>query len=101
MPKTQSVAIDEASLQVLMDVLNEIVPQNNVYLFGSRVTGNAKQYSDIDIMIAGEPLSLQVLADLNEALSESDLIYLVDVVEQSRISESFYSAIKQDLIKIK
>jgi predicted nucleotidyltransferase len=51
-------------------------------LFGSRAKGDPKPYSDLDLALKGrERLSLVELAELAEALSESDLPFKVDVVE--------------------
>ena len=64
-------------------------------MFGSRATGNAKEYSDLDLAIMGEePLSLREVSALDEALGESDLPFKVDIVEWARIDEGFRRIIR-------
>ena len=64
-------------------------------MFGSRASGTAKEYSDLDIAIMGdEPLSLRVVSALDEALGESDLPFKVDIVEWARIDEGFRRIIR-------
>ncbi len=52
-----------------------------VFLFGSHATGRAKRASDIDIAILPEnDLPDTVFADIRERLEESQIIYLVDLL---------------------
>jgi predicted nucleotidyltransferase len=53
-----------------------------VRAFGSRVAGNAKPWSDLDLAIVSpERLDLTTLAYLRDDLTESDLPIAVDIVE--------------------
>ena len=66
----------------------------DVFLFGSRATGGAGRYSDIDIgILPGELLPTGLLAELREALEESQIIYPVDVVDLSEVSDVFRSRV--------
>ncbi len=58
-------------------------------IFGSRTGGKARRYSDVDIGITGEPLTLIELGDVAEAFDESDLPYAVDIVNLATASEAF------------
>ncbi len=61
-----------------------------VHAFGSRTTGRAKPWSDLDLVIdAGLPLSLECLAALAEAFDESALPWKVDLVDRSNVSSEF------------
>ena len=63
-------------------------------MFGSRATGRARRYSDIDLAIdAGRPLTLHELAGLSEAFSDSDLPYRVDLVDWHNIDERWRETI--------
>lgn len=61
-----------------------------VFIFGSRVTGKAKKFSDYDVGIFGKkPIPWRILAAIEEALEESDLPYRVDVVDFSLVTSNF------------
>ena len=80
---------------IVRKALRQHVPDREVLVFGSRATGNAKEYSDLDLAIMGdEPLSLRVVSALDEALGESDLPFKVDIVEWARIDEGFRRIIR-------
>lgn len=65
-----------------------------VFLFGSRATGGAGRYSDIDIgILASAPLPAGLLAELREALEESRIIYAVDVVDLGEVPDAFRSRV--------
>jgi len=56
----------------------------------SHATGRAWRYSDLDLAIdAGRKLTLDELAILAEAFSESDLPYRVDVVDWHSVDDGF------------
>ncbi|GBR61101.1 DNA polymerase beta subunit like nucleotidyltransferase [Acetobacter senegalensis DSM 18889] len=79
---------------IVLRILNEIVPDREVRAFGSRVTGKAKPFSDLDLAIMGdEPLSLETRARLEEAFSESDLPWKVDVLDWLQVDDDFRSII--------
>src|SRR5215469_2528410 len=69
--------------RMVLDILHANLPANaKAWVFGSRATGRARRYSDLDLVIdAGRPLSFDETAKLSEAFSESDLPYRVDVVD--------------------
>lgn len=54
----------------------------DVFLFGSRVTGEASRFSDYDIGIHGKkPLPPAIKAQIEEALEESNIPYSVELVD--------------------
>nr|WP_272930689.1 nucleotidyltransferase domain-containing protein [Acetobacter persici] len=82
-----------------MRILNEIVPDREVRVFGSRVTGKAKPFSDLDLAIIGnEPLSLGTRARLEEAFSESQLPWKVDIIDWLKIDTDFQNIIRKNWI---
>lgn len=56
--------------------------------------GDHKIYSDLDLCIdAGKALDLVKLSNLEEVLSQSDLLYKVDISDWHRITGDFRSHI--------
>ena len=96
MPKLQ---ITNEEKNIVQNILQQYVPNCEVWAFGSRATNSAKKYSDLDLAIIGkQPLSVQKMADLNNAFSESDLIWKVDIVDWCNISDWFKKIIAKDKI---
>ena len=57
-----------------------------VILYGSRAKGNYKKFSDVDITLEGDKLTLSDLFRIQDLLYESDLPYMYDVSIFSKIS---------------
>ncbi len=101
MSNGETLHINPEHLTVVRDMLSIHLPGREVWAFGSRVTGKAKKFSDLDLVVIGEtPLSLSVLADVKEAFAESDLPYKVDIVDWATTSEAFRRIIEHDHIVI-
>lgn len=69
-----------------------------VSVFGSRATGQAlKPHSDLDLLI-GSPLelALMTMANLREALSESDLPFSVDMLDRRDASAEFLAQVNSE-----
>jgi predicted nucleotidyltransferase len=75
--------------RLVLDILRAHLPQRaKTWVFGSRVTGRARRYSDLDLAIdAGRRLTLGEIAELAEAFSDSDLPYKVDLVDWHEIDD--------------
>ena len=86
---------------IVREILRKHVPEREVVVFGSRATGTAKKYSDLDIAILGdEPLSLDTIASIGEGLGDSDLPFKVDVVDWARADEAFRAIIRRDALEV-
>jgi predicted nucleotidyltransferase len=72
-----------------------------VWVFGSRATGRARRYFDLDLAIdAGRILTLDETARLADAFSESDLSYRVDVVDWRAIDDRFRQIIARERVPL-
>ncbi len=88
----QSAALDlsPAHLAIVRAILARHVTGRTVVAFGSRTTGTAKPWSDLDLAVLGtEPLPLVVMARLASDLEESTLPFRVDVVDWAAATEAF------------
>ena len=76
--------------EIVRALLEKHVPGHEVWAFGSRAKWTAGRYSDPDLaVITDKPLPWEVLADLEEDFSESDLPFKVDVVDWAATGENF------------
>ena len=93
---TGQIDITPEERAIVLRILNEIVPDREVRAFGSRVTGKAKPFSDLDLAIMGdEPLSLETRTQLEEAFSESELPWKVDVLDWNLAEVEFQKIIQE------
>ena len=96
-----SIAVSEADWLIIRNILRAHVPDCVVWAFGSRATGRAKPYSDLDLAISGDkPLGIDLTAQLTEAFAESDLPYKVDIVDWVTASERFRKAVERDRVVV-
>ncbi|MXS81835.1 nucleotidyltransferase family protein [Nitrosomonas oligotropha] len=95
------IAVSEADWPIIRNILRVQVPSYTVWAFGSRATGRAKPYSDLDLAInGGKPLGIDLAAQLAEAFAESDLPYKVDIVDWAAASENFRKVIERDRVVV-
>ena len=73
-------------------------PAWRVWAYGSRVNGESHDASDLDLVLRGPDLKRipsGQLADLNEALEESNVPIIVQVHDWARLPESFHREIER------
>ena len=88
-------------MRTVLEVLNRLIPDREVWAFGSRATWTARDTSDLDLAVIGNaPLDFRTLAALRDAFSESNIPYKVDVVDWATISETFREIIRKDKVVI-
>jgi type I restriction enzyme S subunit len=97
-----TVDLSPEALAIVRDTLRNHLPQQTrVWVFGSRATGTARRYSDLDLALEAErPISLDRMARPATELSESDLPFKVDVLDLLAVEPSFRQLIEADRIPI-
>jgi predicted nucleotidyltransferase len=85
------IQLEKKYLQQVQSILQRLVPDCEVWAFGSRVHGHRlKPFSDLDlVLITDHPLKLSHYGMIKEAFSESELPIRVDVVDWSVLSDSW------------
>ena len=69
-------------LAIVQEILAKQLPTTKVWVFGSRTKGTAKPYSDLDLVLLTEvPLTIRQQRELEEAFSDSDLPFKVDLID--------------------
>ncbi|MCL4556460.1 MAG: nucleotidyltransferase domain-containing protein [Gammaproteobacteria bacterium] len=88
-------------LKEIQQILSLHLPEAKAWVFGSRVSGTAKQWSDCDIaLLTSTPLNWQQLERLKDAFSESNLPIMVDLSDWSKLPTFLQEKIKQQHIEI-
>jgi type I restriction enzyme S subunit len=94
----EAIDIRERDADTVRRVLSSTLPNlARVLIFGSRANWSAKNYSDLDIAVdAGRKLKISELAAIEDAFTESDLPFRVDVVDLNSISDDFAESILKE-----
>ena len=88
--------IAKKDLQTVKIILKKYLADCEIRVFGSRVTGKTKPFSDLDLAIVGmEKLPLTTVFSLKEKFQESDIPFRVDIIDWNRISDSFKKIIEE------
>lgn len=93
--------IREDLLQLVQEILRQNIPQHKVIAFGSRVRGDAKQTSDLDLCIVGpDRLTFEALSTLRDDFSLSRIPFRVDVVEWVGLSPEFKDIVEENHVVV-
>ena len=88
--------VSEEQLQWIQDLLEKYFPECAVWAYGSRVEGNPKKHSDLDlVIIGGGLLPWNHLAKLEYELAESDLPFRVDICDWHTKNDLFRERIRR------
>jgi len=91
---SEGLQVDPDCLEKVREILGKMIPSCEVRAFGSRVTGTAAKFSDLDLLIMTEnPMDVGRLAILKEAFKESNLPFKVDVLDWAATGEKFRNLI--------
>ena len=66
--------------QLVLELIERHLPDTDVWAYGSRVKWTSRPESDLDLVVFSGPEQNGQVADLREALEESDLPFQVDVL---------------------
>ena len=89
-------------LAIVQEILRRHVPDREVWAFGSRVRGTARDASDLDLCIRGdESMGFERLGRLRDAFSASVLPFRVDVVDWATTAETFRGIIEKGRVVVK
>lgn len=87
--------------ELISSLLAELPPDYEVWAFGSRVTGKARRFSDLDlVLIAPGPVPLELLAKLEQAFSESTLPFKVDLLDWHTLPSSLKTVIRETGVRV-
>jgi predicted nucleotidyltransferase len=83
-------ALEQTDHDMVMAILRRRIPNRTVWAFGSRASGNAREFSDLDLVVVGsESIPNDVYDKLIEDFDDSDLPIRVDLLDWNRIDDHF------------
>lgn len=100
--KVGIVDIEPGHRRIVLDILQEHLPSGaHIWVFGSRATGRARRYSDLDLALdAGRRLTIDETGNLREAFDECELPYRVDIVDWHTIGDDFRRLIAAERVPL-
>ncbi|BBE51640.1 DNA polymerase beta domain protein [Ferriphaselus amnicola] len=105
MPTTEAARLELPApyLKMVRNIMRRHLPQAEVWAYGSRVNGDCYAASDLDLVVR-QPDNLHrrqtSLSDVIEALSESDLPIIVQLVDWADIPAEFYREIAANYVVV-
>ncbi len=98
---TPKIALTKHEIEVIKKTIENLLGKSvQIILFGSRVNGTARKFSDVDIAVSQETkIHTEKLNQTKEKLSQK-LPYLVDLIDLKSISKEFREVVEREGIKI-
>lgn len=95
-------ALTPTQVHTVQQILDRVLPGAEVHVFGSRATGRARPFSDLDLLVVQPArLSWAQRADLHDLFEASDLPFLVDIVEIGALAHGMTDRVLSESILIK
>ena len=89
--------------RVLVALLQEHLPGVEVWAYGSRVNGRSHDGSDLDLVLRGpdlKELPADRLASFEDAVRESNIPFLVEARDWTRLPERFHREIERGQVSV-
>jgi type I restriction enzyme S subunit len=93
-----AIDITEEQRKILVGLLHRYLPDVEVWAYGSRVKWTARPNSDLDLVAFAVPGLESQVAELKDALAESDLPFLVDLHAWDDIPKRFHEIIRKEYV---
>ena len=94
-------ALTDPERLLVKEIVHRVVPEADFRIFGSRATGRARPFSDLDLLvIKPERLSWEQRAALRDAFEASDLPYMVDVVEAAALPAGMAERVRREMLTL-
>ena len=91
-----SIQMTDAQREMLRGFLQRFIPGVAVWAYGSRVKHTSRPHSDLDLVVFTSPAQRRLVGELKEALSESDLPFVVDLHVWDEVPERFHEIIQKE-----
>ena len=92
----KSIQLEADQRQFILNAIQVVFPNVEIIIVGSRVRGEAKTYSDLDVALQGlKTLNPLQLLKLQEIFDESKLPFKVDVLDLRAVTDGFREHIEK------
>ena len=87
-------------LKMLKEIFASYCPDAEIWAYGSRLTGDAHEGSDLDLVVKDFHSERANLYELKNLLAESNIPFIVDIHEFAKLPKSFQDEILKNYIVI-
>ena len=95
------VALTPAQARTVRSIIHRVLPGARVRVFGSRATGRARPFSDLDLLLLEPPrLTWAQRADLRDLFEASELPFRVDVVEAEALPPGMAARVADESVAL-
>ena len=85
---------------MLLEIFRNYCPNAEIWAYGSRISGEAHEASDLDLVVKSFNDSSKNIYELKELVNNSDIPIIVDILDYNNIPESFQKEIEKNYIVI-
>ena len=100
MGMTDAIDLTTEQRTTLSDLLRRFLPGVAVWAYGSRVKWTARPNSDLDLVAFTSPAQQPQVAELKDALAESNLPFPVDLHVWDEVPERFREIIRKEYVAV-
>lgn len=94
-------ALSDPERLLVRQIVHRVIPDADIRIFGSRATGRARPFSDLDLLvIKPERLSWEQRAALRDAFEASELPYAVDFVEVVALPSGMAERVRREMLTL-
>ena len=96
---SKKIHLDDKDKKMLEELFHKYLPGVEVWAYGSRVNGKSHEGSDLDLVLRGadlEQINFSKFMNVKDALTESNIPFLVEIKDWAMIPKSFHEEIKKN-----
>jgi len=99
MPQKDAIKRINRYKKVLIFIINEVLPNCKIYLFGSRARQKHAEGADIDLALDnGKPIDTGIMYKIQDKIEESTIPIFVDLVDINNADETIKKEIEGDKV---
>lgn len=93
-------ALKEKHLAELERIFGEYCPKAEIWAFGSRIKNESHSGSDLDLAVKNFHENNKSVPELRELLNDSDIPFLIDILDFQKIPTAFQKEILKEYVQI-
>lgn len=93
--------LEEKYIEFIRNTILSVLPDCEIFIYGSRTQGKALKYSDVDISLkCTADIPIEKLLKIKADFQNSTFPYNTDFVDLNFVNKEFLNTINNDLYKI-